>query len=45
MTHRHCPRCKSDWYSASSKHWRCETCGMMLTEQDERPLELSKEKE
>ena len=40
MIHRKCPNCNSSWYSAVTSLWLCQKCGVLLTEEDERPLEL-----
>ena len=40
MIHRQCPNCDSSWYSAVTSPWHCQECGVLLTEEDERPLEV-----
>ena len=38
MIKRQCPRCKTNWYSAYTKPWRCKTCGKRLNSKHDKPL-------
>ena len=40
MIHRVCPNCDSSWYSSVTDPWHCQKCGVLLTEEDNKPLDL-----
>ncbi len=45
MIHRVCDCCGKSWYSADDSFWYCESCGQILDEANDAPLERPKEKE
>lgn len=40
MIRRVCPECGASWYSADTKPWLCDGCGMELRSEHERPLKI-----
>ena len=39
MICRQCPNCGEVRYSASTQDWECDECGVIITAENDRPLE------